>query len=199
LDGIRFRDLSVIGQFNNTYILCESDETLIVIDQHAAHERIVYERLKSHQQDNSFSAVQKLIIPETIELGYREATAIQEIIPDLNALGLEIEHFGGNTFVVKSVPALIAQQEIKPLILEIAETRNAVGDSPGLSKFLDECLTLMACHGAIRAHQRLSMDEIKALLDQLDQCENPFFCPHGRPTFVRWPLGYFEKSFKRTV
>ncbi len=198
-EQIRFGDLSVIGQFHNTYILCESNDILILIDQHAAHERIVYERLKSHQQNNSFAEVQKLILPETFELGYKESAALLEILPDLHALGLEIEHFGGNTFVAKSVPSLIAQREVKPLITEIAEMKIAVGNSSGLSKTLDQCLILMACHGAIRAHQRLSTQEIRELLAQLDQCENPFFCPHGRPTFVRWPLHDLEKSFKRTV
>jgi DNA mismatch repair protein MutL len=139
------------------------------------------------------------MIPETIELSFREAAVILQMIPDLCGLGLEIEHFGGNTFVVKSVPVLLADRPVKPLIVEIAETMDAVGYSPGLADALDQCLILMACHGAIRAHQALTVVEIRAMLAQLDQCENPDTCPHGRPIAVRWPLKQFEKGFKRTA
>ncbi len=195
----KFADATVIGQFNNTYILCEGDNELIVVDQHAAHERIAYDRLKAAGSSNTHPSSQKLMLPETFDLGYRETAVIEQMLDDLNALGLEIEHFGGNTFVVKSVPVLIADREIRPLIIEIAEAMDAYGYSPGLEDALDQCIILMACHSAIRARQSLSAKEMKELLVQLDQCENPFHCPHGRPTFVQWPIKTLEKSFKRTL
>ena len=195
----KFADATVIGQFNNTYILCEGDSELIVVDQHAAHERIAYERLKTARSSNTYPSSQKLMLPETFDLDYRETAVIEQMLTDLNSLGLEIDHFGGNTFVVKSVPVLIAEREIKPLIIEIAEAMDAYGYSPGLEDALDQCIILMACHSAIRARQSLSAKEMKELLVQLDQCENPFHCPHGRPTFVQWPLKTLEKSFKRTL
>ena len=195
----KFSDTTVIGQYHNTYILCEGDGGLIVVDQHAAHERIVYERLKTDKQSDHPPATQRLMIPETFELGYRESDIIEQMLGDLNSLGLEIEHFGGNTFVVKSVPVLISDREIKPMILEIAEAMMAFGYSPGLEDALDQCRILMACHGAIRARQALSVKEMKELLSQLDLCENPFHCPHGRPTFVQWTVKSLEKSFKRTL
>ena len=195
----KFADATVIGQFNNTYILCEGNGELIVVDQHAAHERIAYERLKKARRSNRLPSSQKLMIPETFDLGYRETAIIEQMIDDLNSIGLEIEHFGGNTFVVKSVPVLIADREIRPLIIEIAEAMDAYGYSPGLEDSLDQCIILMACHSAIRAHQSLSIKEMKELLVQLDQCENPFHCPHGRPTFVQWSVKILEKSFKRVL
>jgi DNA mismatch repair protein MutL len=195
----KFADATVIGQFNNTYILCEGDGELIVVDQHAAHERIAYERLKSAGNPNTYPASQKLMLPETFDLDYRETAVIEQMLDDLNSLGLEIDHFGGNTFVVKSVPVLIADREIKPLIIEIAEAMDAYGYSPGLEEALDQCIILMACHSAIRARQSLSTKEMKELLVQLDQCGNPFQCPHGRPTFVQWPVKTLEKSFKRVL
>jgi len=195
----KFANATVIGQFNNTYILCEGDDELIVVDQHAAHERIAYERLKTVRDSNTYPSSQKLMIPETFDLGYRETAVIEQMLSDLNSLGLEIEQFGGNTFVVKSVPVLIADREIKPLIIEIAEAMDAYGYSPGLEDAIDQCIILMACHSAIRARQSLSVKEMKELLVQLDQCENPFHCPHGRPTFVQWPVKVLEKSFKRTL
>lgn len=194
----RFGDLRVIGQIHNTYILCESTAGLILIDQHAAHERILFEQLK-RRSEASKPASQKLILPETIELGYREAQILTELVADLNNLGLEIEPFGGNTFVVKAVPAQLADREVKPLVIEIVEKMAEIGFTPGLEKALDECLILMACHGAIRANQELSDRQIKGLLDQLDQCDNPSYCPHGRPIWARWSWKMLEKSFKRIV
>ncbi len=192
----RFSDLRVVGQFHDTYILCESDEDLVLIDQHAAHERVLFEHLKKLSM-NSKIEVQKLLMPETIDIGHREAHMLEKLIPDLKKLGLEIEPFGGTTFVVKSVPALLAHREIKPIILEIAEKMLESGLSRGLEKTIDQCLMLIACHGAIRANQRLLDKQITALLAQLDECENPSHCPHGRPTWISWTLEFFEKSFKR--
>jgi DNA mismatch repair protein MutL len=195
----RFGDLKVIGQFHDTYILCESADRIVLIDQHAAHERIIFEQLKNRSQASKKSAAQKLLIPETIDLGYREAKILEGLIPDLNELGLEIEPFGGNTFVVKSVPALLENKEVKPLVMEIVEKIAQIGFAPGLEKVMDQCLILMACHGAIRANQKLSDEEIKGLLEQLDQCDQPSNCPHGRPTWISWSIKDLEKSFKRIV
>jgi DNA mismatch repair protein MutL len=194
----RFGDLRVIGRLHNTYILCESVDGLVLIDQHAAHERILYEQLKKRSAISSMAA-QKLVVPETIDFGYREAQILGKLIPDLKELGLEIEPFGGNTFVIKSVPALLADRDIKPLVIEIVEKTAQIGFAPGLEKGLDECLILMACHGAVRAIQQLSDQQAQGLLTQLDQCNNPSHCPHGRPTWIRWSLRTLEKSFKRIV
>jgi DNA mismatch repair protein MutL len=194
----RFGDLKVIGQFHETYILCESSDRMVLIDQHAAHERIIFEQLKK-QSFASKKSSQKLLIPETIDFGYREAKILEALIPDLNELGMEIEPFGGNTFVVKSVPVLLENKEVKPLVMEIVEKMAQIGFSPGLEKAMDQCLILMACHGAIRANQKLSDQEIKGLLNQLDHCDEPSNCPHGRPTWISWSIKDLEKSFKRIV
>jgi DNA mismatch repair protein MutL len=194
----RFGDLHVIGQLHNTYIVCEADTGLILIDQHAAHERILFERFSARATDAQKPA-QRLLMPETIELGYREAGVLEKLIPDLAELGLDIEPFGGSTFVVKSVPPLLAEREVKPLIVEIVEKIVQIGTSSGLAEMLDECRMVMACHGAIRANQALSDPQIKGLLAQLDECDNPSHCPHGRPTWIRWDMRTLEKSFKRVV
>ncbi len=194
----RFGDLRVIGQFRDMYILCESSDGLILIDQHAAHERILFEQLKNRFQERRMTS-QKLLIPETIDLGYREAKILERLIPNLNELGLEIAPFGGDTFVVKAVPLLLKNKEIKPLVTEMVEKTAQIGFSFGMETVLDQCLELMACHGAIRANQRLSDKEIKELLHQLDACDQPSNCPHGRPTWIRWSFKDLEKLFKRIV
>jgi len=183
---------------HSTYIVCEAEVGLILIDQHAAHERILFERFSARSADRKPS-VQRLLVPETIEAGFREAGILARILPDLMELGLEIEPFGGNTFVVKAVPVLLAEQEVKPLIIEIVEKIAEIGAAPGLAEALDRCRMIMACHGAIRANQALTDKQIKGLLNQLDDCHNPSHCPHGRPTWLRWELRTLEKSFKRIV
>jgi DNA mismatch repair protein MutL len=110
-----------------------------------------------------------------------------------------IEPFGGNTFVIKSVPSFLTGRDVKPLIIEITENLTTVGQSPGLQKELEQCCMIMACHGAIRANQQLTDQQIIGLLEQLDACDNPSHCPHGRPTWIKWDQKTLEKSFKRIV
>jgi len=192
-----FSALRVVGQLHNLYIVCESDGGLVLIDQHAAHERILFEQLKQRSNDRP-AAAQKLVVPETLELNFREAEILGQMLPELKNLGLEIEPFGKNTFVVKAVPALLAGLDLRPMIYEIVEKTAADGNSPGLENMLDRCRMVMACHGAIRANQQLNGKQIRELLHQLDECENPSHCPHGRPSWIRWDLGTLEKLFKRT-
>ena len=194
----KFADLRVAGQVMNTYLVCESSDGLILIDQHAAHERIVYEKLKNRSAERS-TGVQKLLVPETVELGFREAGILRKLLPDFQALGLEIEPFGGETFVVKAVPSLLAGREIQPLILEITEKLAAGELTPGLDQALDECLKIMACHSAIRARQDLKEKQLEVLLKELDECENPSHCPHGRPTWIQWNVRELDKLFNRIV
>jgi DNA mismatch repair protein MutL len=193
-----FSALRVVGQLHNTYIVCESDAGLVLIDHHAAHERILYEQLQRRAADQP-SAAQKLVVPETLELNFSEAEILGQMMADLRTLGLEIEPFGKNTFVIKTAPVMLSGRDIKPMIYEIVEKAAAEGYSPGLKDFMDECRRVMACHGAMRAKQALGDQQIKKLLEQLDECENPSHCPHGRPTWVRWDLDTLEKSFKRVV
>ncbi len=186
----------VIGQFHNTYIVCESENEFILLDQHAAHERIVFEQLK-RKAHKAGSPAQKLLIPEIIDFGYSESAILEKLLPGLLEFGLEIEPFGGNTFAVKAIPALISDREIKPLIVEMVEKISDIGFADGIEKTIDDCLIMMSCHGAIRANQALSEKEMKGIIDQLALCENPSHCPHGRPIRIRWSLSELEKKFKR--
>jgi DNA mismatch repair protein MutL len=188
----------VVGQLHNTYIVCESDAGLVLIDHHAAHERILFEQLQRRGADQQ-AAAQQLVVPETIELNFREAEILGQMRSDLKTLGLAVEPFGKNSFVIEAVPALLSGRDVKPMIHEIVEKTAAVGYSPGLKDVLDECRMVMACHGALRAHQALTQKQIENLLRQLDACDHPSHCPHGRPTWIRWDLATLEKSFKRVL
>jgi DNA mismatch repair protein MutL len=191
-----FSGLTVIGQFHGTYIICQGPDGLLLIDQHAAHERIVYEELGRRAGS---VASQRLLVPETIETGFAEAPLLERLLPELDRLGLEIEPFGGTTFVVKSVPVLLDDRDLQGLVLELVETAAGMGIDTGLEQVLDQCRMVMACHNAIRANQRLTGQQIEHMLRQLDRCRDPSHCPHGRPTWIHWSVKDLEKAFKRIV
>jgi DNA mismatch repair protein MutL len=193
-----FADLKLIGQFHDTYLICEGKDGLVLIDQHAAHERIAYEKLKK-SVENQTRTSQRLLLPETIELGFRETQILNRMLPELKQLGLEIEPFGGSTFVVTAVPELLSQRHMGPLIEEMVERIVDVGFGNGLESVLDQCLMIMACHSTIRGNQTLSVQQSQALLEQLDNCEQPSHCPHGRPTWIQWSLKALQKAFNRIV
>ena len=192
----QFARLTIIGQFRRTYILCESEDGLVLIDQHAAHERIYYEQL--HQRgETPNAAVQKLLIPETIDLSHGEAALLQDLLPVLAPLGFDIEPFGGATFAIKAAPLMLLPGELAPVIREILETALSAGRAAAPAAVLDDSVKIMACHGAIRARQTLDARQIRRLLQQMDECENPSHCPHGRPTWIRWTVNALEKAFGR--
>jgi DNA mismatch repair protein MutL len=189
--------LRVIGQLHNTYLVCEAPRDLVLIDQHAAHERIVFERLRTAHQGRGGER-QGLLLPETVELSHREAARLRELLPALERLGLELEPFGGNSFAIKTLPAPLAGASAVPLVTQIAEKALASHSAWDLERAVQDCLILMACHSAVRARQQLSPEEGAALLRQLENCETPACCPHGRPTIIRWPVAALERMFKRS-
>jgi DNA mismatch repair protein MutL len=189
--------LNPLGQFFNSYIICESGENLILLDQHAAHERILYEKLADKSLERRIS-VQRLLIPETLDLGYRKALVLEKLIPELCRYGFEIEIFGKDSFVIKSVPVILSGREIKPLVIEMVDLILETGLKANLEKSLDACLKLMACHGAIRANQSLTLAEMATVIKDLEACRIPAHCPHGRPTWIQWPRQEIERLFKRT-
>jgi len=193
-----FSSLRVVGQLHNTYILCESEDGLVLIDQHAAHERVVFEALRA-AHGRSGMARQGMLIPEKLELSHREADILDGLLKDLGQMGVEIEPFGGRTYLIRSVPEILAGKPVTPLVMEIIEKVDQIGLASGLHEAVDETLMVMACHGAIRANERLSEKEMKTLLGQLDSLDNATHCPHGRPTLLRQSLRQIEKDFRRIV
>lgn len=188
----------VLGQVMGTYIVAELAGQLMLVDQHAAHERVVYEGLKRRHRGMAVAS-QSLLVPETLELTHGEADFLSRMLDDLSDLGLRIEPFGGTTFVIKAIPALLAEKEVKGLVMELVETLMATGGSGARDGWLDACLISMACHHAIRANKSMGNREMDALLADLFRCENPLHCPHGRPTMVTFDRAQMEKLFKRVV
>jgi DNA mismatch repair protein MutL len=186
----------IIGQLAHTYILCETANGLVIVDQHAAHERIVYEHLKKSLAAERIE-MQTLLIPHELELSTKETRLLLEKGDGLHRFGLEFEHFGGNTFLLNAVPALLRnvnwQSFVSELVSQFAE------GTPDEDTLFDACTTLMACHGAIRAGERLSHEEMDRLLTQLGEMDLPTNCPHGRPVFREFTYPEMERMFKRVV
>ena len=181
-----FARMRPIGQFDETYILAQADEELFIVDQHAAHERVFYEKFKAQFQSNAID-IQQLLFPVSIELSHREYAILEEHLDFFRQYGLELEPFGGTTYLLKAVPALLSKADYKKLLYDIIDQ---LGESTTatIEHKLDEVLILMACHAAIRAHQRLQHSQIIALLQQMDVLELPYTCPHGRPTVIKISL-----------
>ena len=194
-----FAGMRVIGQLHDTYIICEARDGMILIDQHAAHERVLYEQL-TRRAENQRPPSQTLLVPETVDLGFREAQVIEALMPHLRELGMEVEPFGGGTVVVKSVPGFLAGREMRPLLTEMAEAgAGAEGIAGNPQDALDFCRQRAACHGAVRAGQTLTAEQMQTLLRQLDECGNLSHCPHGRPTWLRYDIAMIERAFRRVV
>lgn len=192
----RFAAMKPIGQFRETYILVQDGTELCIIDQHAAHERIYYEKLK-RQFSQSDVDIQQLLFPVSLDLSHREQAALEEYLPQLNTYGLELEHFGGTTYLLKAVPALLAKADHKKLLYDIIDRLVETEKSTDLAQIFDAVLILMACHGAVRAHHPLQQSQILALLQQMDAAEYPYTCPHGRPTLIKLSEHDLEKTFGR--
>jgi DNA mismatch repair protein MutL len=193
-----FAGMRVIGQLHHTYIICEARDGMILIDQHAAHERVLYEQL-ARRAENQRPPSQGLLVPETVELGFREAQALEGLMPHLMELGLAVEPFGGGTVVVKSIPGFLSGRDIRPLLTEMVEAAAGAAGPADPQEVLDFCRQRAACHGAIRAGQGLTLDQMQTLLRQLDECGNLSHCPHGRPTWLRYDIGMIERAFRRVV
>ncbi|MCK4622167.1 MAG: DNA mismatch repair endonuclease MutL [Desulfuromonadales bacterium] len=191
-----FSTLQILGQYHQSYLLCQDGDDLILIDQHAAHERIGFEKLRRSYEVGRIPG-QALLFPEILELDFRSATALSENLPELEKLGFEVEPFGGKSFALKSVPQLLSHQDVGKLVIDVALELEKIGRAGQLRDSLDEILILLACHGVIRANQALTREEIKALLLELDQVDFRANCPHGRPVMQRLSLTEIERLFRR--
>ncbi|WP_369981017.1 DNA mismatch repair endonuclease MutL [Xanthomonas bundabergensis] len=185
-----------IAQLHGIYILAENAEGLIVVDMHAAHERIGYERLKSAHDGIGLHA-QPLLVPITLAVGERDADTAEREAETLAALGFEITRSGPQSLHVRSIPALLAQAEPEALLRDVLTDLREHGHSRRVAGARDELLSTMACHGAVRANRRLTVPEMNALLRDMEATERSGQCNHGRPTWARFTLGEIDRWFLR--
>ncbi len=184
------------AQVYETYIIAESVDGIVIVDQHAVHERLVYEGLKKEMSEKGIRR-QGLLIPEVIELSETQKQKLLSKSDELEKLGLFLEAFGGNSVVVREMPALLGQGDIKQLILDIVDDLDEMDSSAKLQETIDDILGTMACHGSIRAGRRLSIQEMNELLRQMESTPHSGQCNHGRPTYVELKKKDIERLFGR--
>jgi len=182
---------------HNAYIVQQSDDGLLIVDQHAAHERIIYETLKKSLLAAKIE-IQNLLIPHELEFSLKERGVLLENAEILSRFGIELDHFGGNTFLLRAVPALIENVNWQTLISEFVSALDE-GGSLDMNHLMDEAVKIMACHGAIRAGEHLTSTEMSELMHQLNKMDLPTNCPHGRPIFKNFTYFEMSKMFKRIV
>jgi DNA mismatch repair protein MutL len=184
------------AQLHETYIVAQTRDGLVIVDQHAAHERIVYERMKT-AIDKSGIARQILLIPEIVELDEADAARLAARADELARFGLVIESFGPGAVAVRETPSLLGDVDVRGLITDLAEHLAEWDDSLPLERRLLHVSATMACHGSVRAGRRLKPDEMNALLREMEAVPNSGQCNHGRPTYVELKLTDVERLFGR--
>ena len=185
--------LRVLGQVRQTYIIAEGPDGLYLIDQHAAHERILFEQLQTEQTAMAVSS-QTLLQPLTIELPAQQRGLLEALSEQLSAFGFDIAPFGGDTCLVRAIPATMSPAQVPEAISELLD---AARESRDASLSVESTLAVIVCHSAIRAGQTLSQDEARELIRQLENTKAPYTCPHGRPTMIHLSAIQLEKSFGR--
>lgn len=184
------------AQVHDTYIVAQTRDGMVIVDQHAAHERLVYEKLK-RQRAESGVARQLLLIPTIVEMDEGDVERLLAHAPELESLGLALESFGPGAVAVRETPALLAKADPERLVRDVADTLAEHGSATSLAKGLDHVLATMACHHSVRAGRRLSGEEMNALLREMEATPGSGQCNHGRPTYVELKLADVEKLFGR--
>ena len=184
------------AQVHETYIVAQTRDGVVIVDQHAAHERLVYEQMKAQMEQGGVSR-QVLLLPEVVELDPAEAERVAAKADELAVLGLMIEAFGPGAILVRETPALLGETDVSGLIRDIADDLAENGQALALRERLQEVCSTMACHGSVRAGRRLSAPEMNALLRQMEATPHSGQCNHGRPTYVELKLADIERLFGR--
>jgi DNA mismatch repair protein MutL len=190
-----WRILGVIGQL---YVLVESPEGLVLMDQHAAHERVLFEKMLKELETDSAPA-QKLLLPVTLELDVRDAAFLQSNLKTLHKLGIGISEFGDKTFLVDAVPPYFPLSNLPQVFRNIVDELRQTGEQVHARRLGEDKIATTVCRHAVKARDPLRGEELRALLDQLHKCELPYTCPHGRPTMIQISYAELEKKFGRKV
>ena len=185
-----------IAQFGENYIISQNEDGIVIIDQHAAHERLVYEKLKEQAKDNKIE-VQALLVPEILEFSEPEILVLMEYKDNLSKYGLKLNQFGINSIAVQEIPAILNSENIKKLIFDILDELTDLENSDTLEKKINAVLSRIACHGSIRSGRMLRTEEMNSLLREMENTPNSGQCNHGRPTHISIRMSDIERLFGR--
>ncbi|WP_243611866.1 DNA mismatch repair endonuclease MutL [Shimia aestuarii] len=185
------------AQVHENYIVAQTETGMVLVDQHAAHERLVYEKLKAQMAENGVAA-QALLIPEIVELSEGDCARLLAVAEELTTLGLTIEPFGGGAVAVRETPAILGEVNARAMVLDILDELDDQGESLLVRAKIEAILSRVACHGSIRSGRRMRADEMNALLREMEATPHSGQCNHGRPTYVELKLSDIERLFGRT-
>ncbi|MBT8155082.1 DNA mismatch repair endonuclease MutL [Epibacterium ulvae] len=185
------------GQVHENYIIAQTQDGMVIVDQHAAHERLVYEQLKTQMAENGVTA-QGLLIPEIVQLSDGDCARLLEVAEDLRKFGLSIEPFGGNAVAVRETPAILGEVNAEAMLRDILDELADQGESQLVQSRLEAILSRVACHGSIRSGRRMRGEEMNALLREMEATPHSGQCNHGRPTYVELKLADIERLFGRS-
>lgn len=191
-------NLQVLGQANLTYILAQSRHSLILVDQHAAHERVVFEKLMKAWKENQ-TEIQSLLLPLTVSMDAHFIEGVLKLQSELTRAGVLVEHGGPDTLYVTGIPSIVKESAVANILQKIGRDSHDYGGSYALEKSMGDIFASMACHSVVRAGQSLSSDEMKELLIQMDEFPLSSFCPHGRPVYKEYPFQELDREFGRIV
>ncbi|NQU03021.1 MAG: DNA mismatch repair endonuclease MutL [Syntrophaceae bacterium] len=195
-ERVSFSSLRYLEQIDNTYLVFSAPDRMVIMDQHAGHERVLYERLKK-MSSGGHEQCQRLLIPEILDLQPGNYVLFLEKIAVLTDAGFEVEPYGENTIIIKSIPAMLAAVDLRALITDLIEEFSQTGKTGNTGEAKEKIYALMACKGAVKARQRLTNQEVERLCRDLDSAPFAATCPHGRPLFVTLDISDMERMFKR--
>jgi DNA mismatch repair protein MutL len=189
--------LRLVGVIGRLYVVLESDRGLVLLDQHAAHERILFEQMMRRLEGNGSSPSQRLLLPETIELSARDAQFLREQLPTLTRLGVGLGEFGERTFLLDALPPFVKVSQPRRFILELADELKAAGQTVNALRLGEATVAKTVCRHAVKANDPLAGPELENLIEDLRHCVMPYTCPHGRPTLIEMNFRELEKKFGR--
>ncbi len=190
--------LRILGVIGRLYVVLESDRGLVLMDQHAAHERVLFEQMLARLEAGGEAMSQKLLLPETVELSARDAQFLRELLPALTRLGVGLSEFGERTFLLDALPPMVRVPDARRFVLELVDELKAAGDGVNPLRLGEHVVTKTVCRHAVKANDSLAPPELEALLADLRRCTMPYTCPHGRPTLIEMNFRELEKKFGRT-
>jgi DNA mismatch repair protein MutL len=190
--------LRLVGVIGKLYVLLESDRGLVLLDQHAAHERILFEQMLNRLEQNGQAASQRLLLPATVELSSRDANFIREQLPMLIRLGVGLNEFGESTFLLDALPPFVKASDPRRFVLELVDELKAAGQEVNSLRLGEHTVAKTVCRHAVKANDPLAGRELENLVEDLRHCAMPYTCPHGRPTIIEMNFRELEKKFGRT-
>ena len=189
--------LKLIGVVGKLYVVLESKNGLVLMDQHAAHERVLYEQMLRRMEEDGAAPSQKLLLPETVELPPKDAKFLQDSLQILNRLGVGLSEFGDRTFLLDALPPFVKDTDARKFVLELIDKLQAAGEEVNVLRLGEDVIAKTVCRHSVKANDLLREEELQGLIDNLRSCKMPYTCPHGRPTIIEMTYPELEKKFGR--